>query len=114
MTEFPRQRKNRLLRELGNEDNRISLRNIKSELITSYVVQFGSTWMNVSNDLERNFPNIEKKKKKKKKNCMAKQRIFVFACQSQHEQLIIGKIRPKKAKSCHGISAGSVNETALH
>ena len=103
MTEFPRQRKNRLLRELGNEDNRISLRNIKSELITSYVVQFGSTWMNVSNDLERNFPNIEKKKKKKKKNCMAKQRIFVFACQSQHEQLIIGKIRPKKAKSCHGI-----------
>lgn len=103
MTEFPRQRKNRLLRELGNEDNRISLRYIKSELITSYVVQFGSTWMNVSNDLEGNFPNIEKKTKEKKKNCMAKQRIFVFACQSQHEQLIIGKIRPKKAKSCHGI-----------
>lgn len=67
MTEFPRQRKNRLLRELGNEDNRISLRNIKSELITSYVVQFGSTSMNVSNDLERNFSNIEKKRKRKNK-----------------------------------------------
>ena len=45
---------------------------------------------------------------------MAKQRIVVFACQSQQEQLIIGKIRPKKAKSCHGISAGSVNKTALY
>ena len=56
--------------------------------------------------LREEFPKYrkkEKKKKKKKKNCMAKQRIFVFACQSQHEQLIIGKIRPKKAKSCHGI-----------
>lgn len=64
MTEFPRQRKNRLLRELGNEDNLISLTIKENELITSYIMQFGSAWMNATNDLETNFPNIEKKKKK--------------------------------------------------
>lgn len=71
MTEFPRQRKNRLLRELGNEDKRISLRNIKRELITTYVMQFGSTWMNASNGLETNFPKIEERKKEKRKKRIA-------------------------------------------